>query len=757
MQFGSVLRNRAENFPETLSIQRRPNLVAIPEFLDMLYGGSTGFLAVVKIGEESGQPDHTSWINWPEQQAYAEKMIATNSDEDVYVSVALYSQKERASADKDAKTRVVYADADTCHPSNFRLSPSISVQTSKGRWHCYWLLDGEVSADLASEASRKIAVAHESQGCDKSGWIKTKILRVPGTTNTKHGRETVEATMTGEIYTLAEINKAYSDISLHKVETSDREKPPFGNIDELEQSLVGTPMADLYMLIPQPGQSWSERLYRLEIDLFRAGYNAQDVFTLAWNAQCNKYHPRAAGSLTQSGVPIPLRTDGEHVLWREVTKAEGEHRLETQVVIADPEPQELGAFHFVTDDELKMLAENPTFIDEFVAWVHTKSPQSSVRLRRSAAVTLLSCVYGDKGHLKHGWQNEKLNIWVFSLGASSVAKKTTIQNLWLEVLDKYGVIIGDNGHMIANDFTAEALNKSLSERDGKVSVIVRDEVHGLLKEVMGKGYKAGLKETLTNLYNGQVQIALRMNKDSAQKKKATTVFNLYASGTPMQVVNELTLDDFGSGFMVRPVFANASDVSLTKDNDRLDYFADENKSWTRDDTAYRMARRFAASTAKMSDTAIDISRGANDRFARWQDTMFDVITGMKNEQSIRAMYSRLKITVMKTAALLAMSEDSYEVTERHVIAAIHQAQFWFEDFLYVLNQVTGSDFQREANEILAYVRAGTDGRRNKANVMRTFSQYRTRQFNEYIESLMEQGRIQMVRDGKIVYLEAVDG
>lgn len=274
---------------------------------------------------------------------------------------------------------------------------------------------------------------------------------------------------------------------------------------------------------------------------------------------------------------------------------------------------------------------------------------------------------------------------------------------------------------------------------------------------MGKGYKAGLKETLTNLYNGQVQIALRMNKDSAQKKKATTVFNLYASGTPMQVVNELTLDDFGSGFMVRPVFANASDVSLTKDNDRLDYYADENKSWTRDDTAYRMARRFAASTAKMSDTAIDISREANDRFAAWQDTMFDVITGMKNEQSIRAMYSRLKITVMKTAALLAMSEDSYEVTGRHVIAAIHQAQFWFEDFLYVLNQVTGSDFQREANEILAYVRAGTDGRRNKANVMRTFSQYRTRQFNEYIESLMEQGRIQMVRDGKIVYLEALDG
>src|SRR5699024_4734022 len=149
-------------------------------------------------------------------------------------------------------------------PSNFRLAPSLSVQTSKGRWHCYWLLDAPVSADLAAEASHRIAKAHEAQGCDKSGWIKTKILRVPGTSNTKHGHEQVHGTATGEIYSLTEINKAYADIDLSNVKPSERDKPAFGNLEALEQELMDTPMSDLYLSVPQPGQSWSERLYRLE-------------------------------------------------------------------------------------------------------------------------------------------------------------------------------------------------------------------------------------------------------------------------------------------------------------------------------------------------------------------------------------------------------------------------------------------------------------------------------------------------------------
>lgn len=727
----------------------------LSEFLDLLYGESVGFLPVITLGEESGQPDHQFWFEWPKDREAVETYINLRLAEDVYVSVALYSEKNRTSADVDAKTHAVYADADTCHPSNFRLTPTISVQTSEGRWHCYWLLDSEVRADLAAEASHRIAKAHEHQGCDKSGWIKTKILRVPGTTNTRKGNAPVEGKVNGDVYSLAEINKAYADVSLERVDRDDRDAPAMLDVEPLELRLNDrVDLANLYLNVVQPGQSWSERLYRLEIDLFRAGFSAQEVYTLAWNAECNKFNPRHAGKLTESGVPIPNRGEngGKATTWKDVLKAEGEYRIETREVVVDPEPDFKAGYHFLTDEEYAEVAERQTFIDVFSDWVGTRSELSNMRFRRSAAFMLLSCVYGDKASVMFPWGPTPLNIWLYTLGPSSTSKKTTVRDLMMEVLDEYTDLIGDPTLRLANDFSEEALNKSLGPRDGKVSIVDMDEVHGFFRSVMGKGYKAGLKEALTDLYNGKVRVSLRMNKDSAQLKRAKTVFNLYGMGTPLEVADVLTLSDFSSGFMMRPLYAVADDVTLSKEASRIDLRA--TRRTKRDDTPAKMARKFATSTAKMGGGEIFITDAAVERFDQWQDHMYDIINMVPEKRHAQGYYERLKITVMKCAALLAMSEDRQDVELKDLLVVLKQSEWWFEDFLKVIRSVAESDFQREANEIAAYIHAGKDHQRNRANAMRAFSKYRKRQFDEIIESLVEQGRVAVVRDGSVTYLRS---
>lgn len=725
------------------------------QFLSLLFEGSSGFLDIVTKSEGSDQPDDQRWFRWPEEEKIVNTYVRLREAEDVYVAVALYSEKDRSKDDRDAVARVVYADADTCHPSNFRLTPSISVQTSKGRWHCFWTLDGQVSAKDAADASHRIAKAHMHQGCDKSGWIASKILRVPGTSNLNHGMpEKVEAKYTGEIYSLAEINKAYSDISLTEISVKNEATPPMLELEALEETLA--PHQDtvaLYMQAVPNGGSWSERLYRFEIDLFRLGYTAQEVFTLAWNAQCNKYHPDAEGQLTESGTPISRRHNGQDVLWQEVLKAQGEYRVETQKVIADPEPDKKEFLTFLTPEERQWVSENRTFIDEFDDWVGSRSPQSSPRYRRSAAFMVLSCIYGDKCFTVPKHNPVFPNLWLLTLGPTTGDRKTTVYNRMFDIIKEWERV-HDSTIFVGNTFSAEALNTTLGPRDGLVSLVSKDEVHGFFRETLGKGYMAGIKEFLTELFNGDVLIALRQNKESAQKKRARTIFNWYGIGTTSGVAKALTLEDFESGMMLRFVYAVSEPKPLVIEEELLQ-MRKMDHAYAPDTKPAEFVRDFLKNLRNFKSFPVEVSIPDESlhRFHDWQRKILSGVSGMQNEEIFKAAFGRLTDAVIKAMILLAISAGRSSVTMEDVLHGLRQAEWWVEDLMRMVNSVAESEFQAEVNKIEQFI-ASKGTRKNRANVMRTFGKYKPRQFDEMIESLIQQGRIEVEVESKITYLRA---
>jgi hypothetical protein len=135
----------------------------IAEFLDFLYGEVKGYVDIV-TRSDSGTLDNERWFEWPRERSVAIKYIELRETEDVYASVAVFSDKQRTKGDARAVTRVAYADADTCPPSKFRVAPTLSLETSANRWHAFWLLDEAVSIHDASEASHRIAKAHAEDG-----------------------------------------------------------------------------------------------------------------------------------------------------------------------------------------------------------------------------------------------------------------------------------------------------------------------------------------------------------------------------------------------------------------------------------------------------------------------------------------------------------------------------------------------------------------------------------------------------------------
>src|SRR5690606_35905342 len=117
------------------------------------------------------------WFAWPDDRNYMARYLDMRKDEDVWFSAMLFSEKDRH-AENATVTQAVYMDADECAPERFRLTPSYSVQTSEGHWQCWWLLDQPYPAADVSEIAHKIAVAHKKHGCDQSGWIPAKMMRV---------------------------------------------------------------------------------------------------------------------------------------------------------------------------------------------------------------------------------------------------------------------------------------------------------------------------------------------------------------------------------------------------------------------------------------------------------------------------------------------------------------------------------------------------------------------------------------------------
>lgn len=182
------------------------------EFLTKVFGEEMPGYVVIHTRNEKGYIDAGRWFPADRLDRISALCGLRNAD-DVYFSVSSFPTESRKS-NESSMTRVIYADSDKCDPRNYRKEPSIVLETSPGKYHCFWVLDKIVSGLEAASISAKISKAHASQGSDKHA-KDTKILRVPGTTNTKYATPwTVVAEYSDITYSLEEMEIAYADVEL---------------------------------------------------------------------------------------------------------------------------------------------------------------------------------------------------------------------------------------------------------------------------------------------------------------------------------------------------------------------------------------------------------------------------------------------------------------------------------------------------------------------------------------------------------------
>lgn len=712
-------------------------LLSTEDFFELAYADIEGRVYISFHGVDTGE-----WFHWPKQKKALLRTVEDHKDQDVYFSVSSYSQAVRRK-EHAGMCSVVYVDADEWDLSNARIEPSVVIQSSPDHYQAFWFLTEPISAEDAATFSHKISVAHKDDGCDQSSWIMTKVMRVPGTTHAKDPENThpVEVIkFEGQMYSASDIADAYGDVPVNVYTFDVKDMPAeLPSRIELQQQMDPIKLS-MYMDEPSEGADMSSYMWAMEQMLFEWGYSIEEVFVLMSDVTHNKYHPRRVGEATQSGAIRPPRSNPAGDLWTEVQRARAAFLGDVPEEITNEEAEESTEdkpLTFLSAAEEAQVASQRTFVDEYVAWAKTRTDAPEI-YHRNLALTLLSCAYGNKArlHMKHG--QEPLNLWLILLGDTTVSRKTTSVRLMEEVLNIFEDYTG-NKVDIGADFSPEALTKKLGERDGKVSMINRDEVQGFFKAVLGKSYMSDALDVLTNLYGGRVKQVLRNNKDTAQEHRASTVFNLLLYGIAEQTAEQLDEENFRSGFLQRFTWVMSPPIPLTPERlqnqqGTLEDLTDNGEDAWAQNTAVALMEREA--TLAYEFGKIYFEDDAFERVGAWKNmVIFDMLQDEEERKAYTPTIQRMEMHIYRAAALLAMHEGHTKVSLPYVLAAIKISEDWFDGFQQMRKQIVGSDFAARTNEVLRFIKSRSGKSCSISAVYRKFSNYSPRIVGEWLEAL----------------------
>lgn len=734
--------------------------------------GHLGYVVVAQyptgIFTEGVAPSKLTWFAWPAQEDQLVAFCLSQTENDLYTVPALFKSRTHRRADNIAHQWCVYADADSLPLDKLRLEPTLTVETSPGRHHTYWVTPTDDPA-LLCDIGRAIAHTHAADGCDKGGWDAGQLLRIPGSTNNKYfwqgkGPQEVRIVREGEATTVETLRALYPPV-VPTITPVDEDMPP---VDQWINDEIRQKAAEVYMMVPDIEQlatdditaktDRSAKMWRLLGELARCAVDRKVAMYIAWHAKCNKYR-------------LDRRSHEE--MWNELCRAYGDpqnqpvssefaaiDRAALMALDTNPIKQAetvVRATPLLTDEE-RATMRTDLFPDRYTRWAATRT-DAPHQYHRAGATTILSSLFGPYG-MCPTTHRVNLTLWFLLLGPTTRARKSTAMNLWVDLIRE--LEDGQHSYLLGSSITAEALYRVLPRRNGKTSIFYRDEVHGMFDEQDKKRYLAGLDELVTDLYNGIVPVSLRASmfkddddgdtSDNIPKGKVTTNFILFFCGTIQQVTDKLTIGDYQSGYLTRFLAAFADPPPLTEEGIR----AKQRRGNTLTDDLLR--QELVVDLAHARDFWHEKTNGGTVKpEIPFEDPAWDRL-----QDAVVAMYKsaeqngadlaeiliptalRMGTSIMKAAVLLAMSECKTEVEMSHVLKAIELAEEWYAATVLIAGKIMHSVWAQRQEEIRVKIQSRKDGI-TEEELFRAFrSRFNIRDFEQDLAALLKADLIMFI-------------
>ncbi len=733
------------------------------EFFKHVFRDGQGWACLTLPGPD-GKPTDDHWFQYPAQLDQMEALAKENARQDVWFSPVLFSNVQRVKANGKVMS-VAAADADTCDPSNFRLQPSLVVATSTGRYHVYWGLDQPHDATEQARLNRRISQVHKDQGCDVSFVNAAKLLRVPGTSNSKHPGEIVVVIADDAAieYTHEQIDTVYPASEVPDMVDADEENMPSGLMEYVlanGRGLINTIPNSITMQELLYGNFHenrrSEARYKLLCELYEMNLPDQDVVAIAWHTKLNKYADDPRGISGLWAEAMKARAD--------VRAGHGDQYDQPFTDIPEPRSVELPKRErsvFLTEEEQEQVKSKVNFIDQWVSWAQTKT-DAPAEYHRAAAMTIMSAVYSEFGHAipKFAPKGLKLNLWFMTLGRSTQDRKSTSRSYMNSMLRELKDDEQNFNYSLPEDVTPGGISLALNDRAHQASVFDRDEVQGLFKELLSQGYMAGSLEVFTKLYDGWSGGRLRASGDKKVMESVPVSFIIYFMGILTETTSVLTVTNFRSGFLTRFLYVIAERPEGFKPEpieqaSEKEEEEDENFKILVQHLVQRRNRWSLMVPDRAHTHPMRVDDDAWKRFQKYEADVNERANKSPHGDLIQTTAQRTIISTLKLACLIAMDDNSKRVKMMHMLQAISYAGEWYDSATTIAGMVSASEWERDVDSVEKFI-IGRGGKTTSTMVHREFKSKKAKEVEDMINALEQRGVLSRHQDGPRLQLVLKD-
>ena len=691
---------------------------------------SSGYVSIARRVAGKGIFDER-FYKWPDELSglshYIEQSVMTH---DLWFCPMLFDRPERKKVYVEA-CPTIWADLDTCPPESLLVSPSILVQTSSERYQAVWILSAPADPLEAQDTAKRVAYYHAQEGADTSGWDLTQLLRIPYTLNHKYRPPSVVA-----------ITKADDNVPLNTFAVypevapgANTDWPMPGSIEDADTILAvhGNNLPpEVYRLFQlEPKADWSKALWNLEMLLAETGLSREEIFGIVREARCNKYR----------------RDDrSEVMLWREVCKAWARVAERTEVVEGGyvyKQPE------LLSEVELEAAKEDYTFIEQYVDWAKGVG-DAAEGYHQAGAFTILSSLLAGSLQVPVQFANIKPNLWFMLLADTTLTRKSTALELAVDLLQEVEPDV-----VMATDGSIEGLLNQLSLRPGKTSVFFRDEVSGMIDQMLRRDYLAGMPEALTKLYDGRYMKRV-LRKEVIEVKDPVLI--MLTGGIRSKVLQLLQPGHVSDGLVPRFIFISAESDKQerrplgrpsTKNQTGRNALVEVMQTMESRYTGQGEVRvgEITLSVNKVLD--VDLTDGAWDLYNTMENKMVDFGLKSSHSELLTPVMDRLAKSGLKAATLIAASRlrERLVVEEIDVYKAFSFVCKWCEYVVEVVGSIGLTVSERQIQTICQRIRRDGDAGVQRSTLMQNYHLSK-RDADNIFDTLEQRAQINRVRSGR---------
>lgn len=716
-------------------------------FFRSAIGRASGWFCIATLTRNAAKRMTEHWYHMPEQFDHMVDDVNNNivhGEHDVYFCPHTFKSQSRTTQNVQT-CPTVWSDLDFCRPDDIDPVPTVSWETSPGRFQALWCLD-DVSLDPfdVEDICKRLAYFYAEQGADRSGWDLTQLLRVPLTKNWKYIDTEVgavditllESTMTWYRKSEFDHYPAVAGTS-HSLLPYPEEIPSKSGREIMDDFRAKLPLAAFKAHDDVPTGDWSNELFKLNMFCFEAGMSPPQVLKVALDSRCNKF--------ARDGL-------GSEYVWTDVCRALAKHdRHIHQHDVVSPIEDNL-----LTDVELERVNNVETFVERYIDWASSLG-DAATQYHQGGAFIILSSLLAGNVSLPTAFGRIIPNLWFMILADTTLTRKSTAMDIATDLL-----IEVDSDIVMATDGSIEGLMQGLSTRPGKPSMFLRDEFSGLLEQITKKDYYAGMAEVLTKLYDGKLQKRM-LRKETIEVRDPVLI--VFAGGIRTRVQQLLKFDHISSGFIPRFLFLTAeSDASRVRpmgpptdlDTSGREALVDEMTrlyNWYHAPQVQILANGVQLPTQRKVEAAL--TQEAWDRYNDFERQMLDA--GLKTERAdlMTPLFDRLAKSTLRAAILIAAARDlqeSVDVTLDDMLLAIKYAIGWREYAIDVVNGVGKSVVENQLDTVMGKIKT-TPGI-SRSRLMRNYH-LTSREADAVFTTLEQRGLISITNSGKGRFYHAV--